>query len=87
MATELKKFGVSVRIENDTIVVYPAQFHAPDEVLYGHNDHRIVMALAIAATLGHAPVTIEDAQAVAKSFPDFFDVLSSIGGRIEVIHE
>ena len=45
------------------------------------------MSLAIAATLGSAPLVIEDAQAVRKTYPDFFEVLASVGGRIEVLHE
>ncbi|MBQ7901774.1 MAG: 3-phosphoshikimate 1-carboxyvinyltransferase, partial [Clostridia bacterium] len=45
MAQELAKFGVSTKVEDDTVVVYPIQFHAPTEVLDGHNDHRIVMSL------------------------------------------
>lgn len=83
MATELKKFGVSVRIENDTIVVYPAQFHAPDEVLYGHNDHRIVMSLAILLTKTGG--IIDGAEAVKKSMPDFFEKLKQLGAKVEEI--
>ena len=59
----------------------------PETTVHGHNDHRIVMSLAIAATLGGAPLVIEDAQAIRKTYPDFFEVLASIGGRIEVVHE
>ncbi len=77
MAAELKKFGTSVTVYEDTVVVYPADFHAPDTVLYGHNDHRIVMSLAVLLTLTGG--TIDGAEAVGKSFPDFFDRLSALG--------
>ncbi len=89
METELRKLGVTVSSTRDSMTITGCAGSAilQPVTVQGHNDHRIVMALAIAATLGHAPVTIEDAQAVAKSFPDFFDVLSSIGGRVEVIQE
>ena len=43
------------------------------------------MSLAIAATLGSAPVVIDGAEAIAKSYPDFFDDLRRIGGRAEVL--
>lgn len=77
MAEELKKFGTTVTIHDDSIVVYPADFHAPDEPLSGHGDHRIVMSLAVLLTLTGG--TIDGAEAVSKSFPSFFDNLSSLG--------
>ena len=81
MAEELAKFGVTVTSEGDTTVVYPTDFHAPKTTLCGHGDHRIVMALAILATLTGG--VIEGSEAVAKSFPDFFDKLSSVGIVLE----
>ena len=81
MAQELEKFGVSVRIEENTIVVYPAEFHAPTEVLNAHNDHRIVMALAVLLTVTGG--IIDGAEAVNKSMPDFFEKLKLLGADIE----
>jgi 3-phosphoshikimate 1-carboxyvinyltransferase len=81
MAEELKKFGTSVTVYDDSVVVYPADFHAPSEPLCGHNDHRIVMALSVLLTLTGG--CIEGAEAVKKSFPDFFECLSSLGIDIE----
>ncbi len=81
MAEELKKFGTTVSVYDDTVVIYPAVFHAPTEVLYGHNDHRIVMALSILLSLTGG--VIDGAEAVSKSYPEFFDHISSLG--IEVI--
>lgn len=51
----------------------------------GANDHRIVMAATIAATACSGPVTILGAQAVSKSYPDFFEVYQSLGGTIHVL--
>jgi 3-phosphoshikimate 1-carboxyvinyltransferase len=51
----------------------------------GCGDHRIVMAAAIAATACTEPVTISGAEAVAKSYPDFFDVYRALGGVFHVI--
>ena len=81
MAQELSKFGVSVCVCEDKVVVYPADFHAPSEVLSGHNDHRIVMSLAVLATLTGAE--IEGAEAIKKSYPAFFDDLISLGIGVE----
>lgn len=77
MAEELQKFGVSVRVEKDSVVVYPVDFHPPRCALWGHNDHRIVMSLAVMLTLTGGK--IEGAEAVSKSMPDFFEKLRSVG--------
>lgn len=81
MAQELRKFGTTVTVKEDSIVVYPADFHAPTEALCAHNDHRIVMSLAVLLTLTGGAIL--GAEAVRKSFPDFFGRLASLG--IEVI--
>ena len=79
MAQELAKFGIVVAMSNDTdtIVVQPGALRAPSLPLDGHNDHRIVMALAtLACAVGG---TIAGAQAVNKSFPDYFERLAQLG--------
>ena len=83
MAQELKKFGTAVTVHDDTVVVYPADFHAPDEMLFGHGDHRIVMSLSVLCTLTGG--TIDGAEAVAKSYPDFFEDLDKLGIKRSVI--
>ena len=82
MAEELAKFGVSVTVREDSIVVYPIQFHAPTETLCGHNDHRVVMALS--TLLSFTGGTIEGAEAVKKSLPEYFDLMKSIGADFSV---
>lgn len=83
MAAELAAFGVKSEISEDgsVIRVPGGMLRAPNRVLYGHNDHRIVMSLAVLCTLTGGSIT--DARAVAKSMPDFFEVLSSLGIRCE----
>ena len=51
----------------------------------GANDHRIVMAAAIAATRANAPVTILGAEAVNKSYPSFWDDYKRLGGVFDVL--
>ncbi len=82
MAQELRKFGVSVEVEENRITVTPAAFHKPEDVLCGHNDHRIVMSLCVLLTLVGG--TIDGAEAVRKSMPNFFDVMKQLG---VVIHD
>lgn len=77
MAEELIKFGTSVSVYDDTVVIYPADLHAPNDILNGHNDHRIVMALSILLTLTGGEIV--GGEAVSKSYPDFFESLKSVG--------
>lgn len=77
MASELLKFGVEAQIEDDKVKIFPKNFHKPTEVLYGHNDHRIVMSMSVLLTLTGG--TIEGAEAVKKSMPDFFQNLENLG--------
>ena len=85
MAQELAKFGCSVSVHDDSIVVYPVSFHAPTEELDGHNDHRIVMALATLATFTGG--RIRGAEAVKKSMPAYFDLMRSLGAEVELYAE
>lgn len=80
MAEELAKFGVSVTVHEDSIVVYPVNFHAPKEILHGHNDHRIVMALSTLLTITGGE--IDGAEAVRKSLPEYFELLKSLGAEV-----
>lgn len=81
MAQELAAFGTTVTAAENSVIVTPTDFHAPERVLHGHNDHRIVMSLAVLLTLTGGE--IEGAQAVRKSFPDFFEKLGQLGIEVE----
>jgi 3-phosphoshikimate 1-carboxyvinyltransferase len=83
MATELRKFGTTVEVLENEVIITPTAFHAPTEPLSGHNDHRIVMSLAVLATLTGGIIT--GAEAVAKSFPNFFECLHSLGIKTQQI--
>ncbi len=76
MKTELAKMGVSVTV-NDNDIVVTGKVCTPKETLYGHNDHRIVMALSVLCSVTGG--TIEGAEAVSKSYPDFFEKIKTLG--------
>ena len=82
MAEELLKFGCHTDVGENEITVHKCDLKTPELPLYGHNDHRIVMSLAVLCTLTGG--TIYGAEAVAKSLPDFFDRLSLLGVDIKV---
>jgi 3-phosphoshikimate 1-carboxyvinyltransferase len=51
-------------------------------VVSSHNDHRIAMMAAVMTFGGRGEVTITGAEAVDKSFPDFFNVLTGLGATV-----
>ncbi len=83
MASELKKFGVQVHVGEDEVVVENTGIYPPETMLDGHNDHRIVMSCAVLLTLTGGE--IQGAEAVTKSFPDFFEKLASLGIEVTKI--
>ena len=80
MAEELAKFGTRVKVFEDSVEIDPVDFHAPTVPIDGHNDHRIVMSMAVLLSLTGG--TLIGSEAVAKSFPDFFDRLRQLGLEI-----
>ncbi len=81
MREELAKFGVALTAEDDRVTV-GCGARAPWEGLRGHNDHRVVMALAVLCAKAGGG-TIEGAEAVRKSFPDFFAKLRQLSVEVE----
>ncbi len=83
MAEELSKFGVKLTLSDNSVTVAGGELHTPKEELCAHNDHRIVMSLAVLATLTGG--VIDGAEAISKSYPDFFSDLSRLGIRCETV--
>jgi 3-phosphoshikimate 1-carboxyvinyltransferase len=82
---EFAKLGVSIRLDGDLMHIEGGgQLEAA--ITHSHHDHRIAMALAVAALRATGPVTIEEAQAIGKSYPRFFDDLSTMGTAVSTSH-
>lgn len=79
MKEELEKLGAKVSLNENEITV-TGKITCPEVEILSHNDHRIVMACAVLLTLTGGK--IKGAEAVNKSFPDFFEKLEKIGARI-----
>ncbi len=77
MQLELAKFGVKLTASDNDVVIDSSDFHAPTDIICGHNDHRIVMANTF--LLCRTGGKISGYTAVQKSYPDFFDVLLKAG--------
>lgn len=80
MAEELKKFGIRTELGENRVKVFPGKLEKPRQTLSAHNDHRIVMAVALLASMTGGE--IEGAEAVRKSYPDFFETLRQLGLEI-----
>lgn len=82
MHEELAKLGGGLIFGDNEITVPKQKLRYNGDVLYGHNDHRIVMTMSVILTkIGG---TIEGAEAVKKSYPGFFDDIKRLGGEVEL---
>lgn len=85
IAEELGRLGAHVEEMPDGLVVYPAGALGANAgsplrggTVSSHGDHRIAMAMAVAALAASGPVTIEDAGAAAVTYPEFFTHLAQV---------
>lgn len=87
METELKKWGVPIYTTNDTITIHGKKTYEKEELVFidSHNDHRIAMAMTIFGLCAKSPSIIQNAQAIEKSYPNFFQDIQSIHGKVEIV--
>ncbi|MGI6203875.1 MAG: 3-phosphoshikimate 1-carboxyvinyltransferase [Anaerovoracaceae bacterium] len=80
MTENLTALGIDARETPDGIRIRGGKIQGGE--VSGFNDHRIVMACAVAATVASGPVTIHGAEAAAKSYPRFFTDFRRLKGNI-----
>lgn len=86
MQSQLNKIGAKVKLEKNSITIYRLDnFMDQEVVVSGANDHRIVMAMAILATVAKKPLIIKKAEAINKSYPNFFIDLKTLGVKVEYL--
>ena len=85
MAQELQKFGIQAVADENRIWVEDGTLLTPTEPLDSHNDHRIAMALTVLLSLVGGE--LQNAEAVTKSWPSFYEVLQGLGIVIERAEE
>ena len=78
---ELKKLGANV-IEKEDGMIFEGIEKFKGGVVDSHNDHRLAMAFAMASLKCEGEITILNAECVSKSYPDFFKVFESLGGKV-----
>jgi len=82
---EFAKLGIHITLQDDLMIIEGGKLNANDQ-LDSHHDHRIAMALAIAALRADEDSYISNAEAINKSYPRFFDDLKHLGAGIQQIN-
>ncbi|HEY2722750.1 MAG TPA: 3-phosphoshikimate 1-carboxyvinyltransferase, partial [Chitinophagaceae bacterium] len=83
LQAEFAKMGITIDVDGDLMIIHGggqinnAKFHS-------HHDHRIAMACAVAALKADGESEIQDAEAVKKSYPDFYNDLEKLGANVSL---
>lgn len=81
---EFAKMGVNIELDGDIMRVHGGSKLLGARV-HSRHDHRIAMACAVAALKAEGETIIEDAEAIEKSFPDFYEKISSISADVKTL--
>lgn len=85
LVKEFGKVGVKVEVAGDLMTIRGGAIPGPMEgvILDSHGDHRIPMALSVAALAAEKTFAISGSECVAKSFPEFFEVIAGLGANVK----
>ena len=85
IAQGLDACGVRCTIESDDLVIQGSERIAGGALIDARHDHRIAMSFLVLGALAEAPVTVEGAETIQTSFPDFDATMNRLGCRIEEV--
>ena len=83
MAEELKKMAADIEELPDGLIIRKSILKGAQ--VHGYNDHRVVMALSIAALIAEGTTTIDTAEAVSVTYPDYIETMQKLGAKINLI--
>lgn len=83
---EFGKMGIRIDVNDDIMTIHGGD-RVKGSVVHSRHDHRIAMACAVAALGAEGETTIEEAQAVKKSYPDFYSDLKSLGASLSLPYQ
>jgi 3-phosphoshikimate 1-carboxyvinyltransferase len=83
MAEELKKMAADIEELPDGLIIRKSILKGAQ--VHGYNDHRVVMALSIAALIAEGTTTIDTAEAVSVTYPDYIETIRKLGAKINLI--
>jgi 3-phosphoshikimate 1-carboxyvinyltransferase len=78
---EFTKLGIEINLQDDLMLIKGGT-GVKGAVTHSHHDHRIAMACAVAGLKADGEVTIEEAEAINKSYPDFYEHLKKSGASV-----
>jgi 3-phosphoshikimate 1-carboxyvinyltransferase len=81
MEDGLKACGVEAASEGDTLIVKGSRQVAGGATVATHMDHRIAMTFLVLGQASAAPITVDDTTMIGTSFPNFGELLTSIGAN------
>lgn len=81
LCAELHKLGANVQETQDGFVIQGGRLHGGE--VDPHGDHRLAMSLAVSGLAAQGPVRVRRAGILRESFPDFIDVFSRLGAKLE----
>lgn len=80
---EFDKMGVTIDLDNDLMIIHGGGIVKGADV-HSNHDHRIAMACAVAALKADSEMVIDEAQAIKKSYPDFYNDLKALGADVSL---
>jgi 3-phosphoshikimate 1-carboxyvinyltransferase len=83
LQTEFAKLGVTINLEGDLMKIEGVEKIQANTVFSQH-DHRIAMACGVAALRATGPIEITEAEAINKSYTDFFEHLQHLGAKVDI---
>ena len=80
---EFAKLGVTIELQDDLMIIHGGG-GLKGATVHSRHDHRIAMACAVAGLKAAGDVTIEEAEAINKSYPDFYEHLKVLGANVSL---
>jgi 3-phosphoshikimate 1-carboxyvinyltransferase len=80
---EFGKMGVKIELKDDVMIIHGGNI-VNGAKIHSHYDHRIAMACAVVALKANGETIIEEAEAVKKSYPDFYEDLKKLGAAVSL---
>jgi 3-phosphoshikimate 1-carboxyvinyltransferase len=83
---EFGKMGIQIDLQDDLMIIHGGT-GVKGATTHSHHDHRIAMACAVAGLKAVGTTTIEEAHAINKSYPDFYQHIQQLGAVVELVEE
>ena len=83
LQTEFAKMGVQIDLIGDEMLIHGGAL-IQSAIVFSQHDHRIAMACGVAALVANGPIEITEAEAINKSYTDFFTHLQELGAKVDI---